>query len=290
MNHFEKFIYHFYKDKVNWWLLILFFGLMVFIGWTGVFLNSSAFSRVWVGFFNTIYLSVIVVVMTIGSGWLLAWLFSWGEMNKQVWISHIIRWIITAIRSVPQLILLLVGLMVMTVAIQNEWLTGSFFILLGFSFLISFVVVPDVTDMLLDRITYFRQSDFVSAMRLSGISDHRILNIDIIWKNGRLHLLNHSVIIFSTSVFLLCSLDFILSVGLSTSVSAVNFPHTMGSVLAKMDSKQDILMISTVLSNPSYIGDLFIRHLQGISTAGLIVFILITLNQLGNAIAGKFKL
>ena len=90
--------------------------------------------------------------------------------------------------------------------------------------------------------------------------------------------------------FLLCSIDFIISVGLSSDVSSVNLPVTLGSMLAKIDSKQDILAIGTVLLNPGYLPEIFTRHLQGVSVAFLIVFTLLCVHKISDAVAKRFSL
>ncbi|RMF56578.1 MAG: hypothetical protein D6748_13145, partial [Calditrichaeota bacterium] len=87
-----------------------------------------------------------------------------------------------------------------------------------------------------------------------------------------------------------CSIDFIISVGLSTEVSSVNLPVTLGSLLAKIDSKQDILAIGHTLMNPGYIGNLFFEHLQGITVAFLIVFSLICMYKISNGFAERYDI
>jgi hypothetical protein len=122
------------------------------------------------------------------------------------------------------------------------------------------------------------------------VKESRIINIEILWKNSRAHLLHKLVAIFGISIFLQCSIDFIISVGLTTDVSSTNFPSTLGSVLAKMDSKQDILAVSTVLVNPSYLPNLLTNHLQGISVAFIIVFTLLCMYQISNGLVKRYEL
>ena len=75
----------------------------------------------------------------------------------------------------------------------------------------------------------------------------------------------------------------ILSIGLSTKISSVNFPITLGNLLARIDSKQDILAIGHSLMNPTYFSNLFFEHLQGITIAFIIVFTLICIYKISNA-------
>jgi hypothetical protein len=84
--------------------------------------------------------------------------------------------------------------------------------------------------------------------------------------------------------------DFIISVGLSTDVNSVSLPATLGSLLAKLDSKQDILAIGFTLTHPSYAPHLFFAHLQGLTTAFLIVFSLLCIYQIGNGYAERHRL
>jgi hypothetical protein len=73
-------------------------------------------------------------------------------------------------------------------------------------------------------------------------------------------------------------------------VSLSNFPATLGSLLAKLDSKQDILAIGSALVNPSGLGDLFFRHLQGITVAFVIVFTLLCMHNISHGLVKHFRL
>lgn len=127
-------------------------------------------------------------------------------------------------------------------------------------------------------------------MRVCGISESRIVNFDILWKNSRLHIFNKLIAVFGSAVFLQCSVDFIISVGLSTDINPVSLPVTLGSLLAKIDSKQDILAIGNTLFNPSYLPNLLFQHLQGITVAFLIVFSLFCINNISNGYAERHRL
>jgi hypothetical protein len=127
-------------------------------------------------------------------------------------------------------------------------------------------------------------------MLCCGISEGRIINREILWKNSRPHLMNKLVAVFAAALFLQCSIDFIISVGLSTDVSLSNFPATLGSVLAKLDSKQDILAVGAAVMNPSTLGSLFFRHLQGITVAFIIVFTLLCMHNISHGLVKHFRL
>ena len=95
---------------------------------------------------------------------------------------------------------------------------------------------------------------------------------------------------FGYAVFLQCSVDFIISVGLSTDVNDTSLPTTLGSLLAKIDSKQDILAVGYTLTHPDYLGQLFFQHLQGLTIAGLIVFSLVSIYHIANGFAERHRL
>jgi hypothetical protein len=61
-------------------------------------------------------------------------------------------------------------------------------------------------------------------------------------------------------------------------------------MLAHIDSKQDILAVGFSISNPSYIPDLFYKHLQGITTAFLIVFSLVSVFKISSGFAKRHHL
>ena len=96
--------------------------------------------------------------------------------------------------------------------------------------------------------------------------------------------------VFGTAVFLLCSVDSIVSVGLSTDVSAVSLPQTLGGLLASIDSKQDILAIGYALTHPLHISRLFFQHLQGVTVAFLLVFTLLSVYNISNGFAERHRL
>jgi hypothetical protein len=99
-----------------------------------------------------------------------------------------------------------------------------------------------------------------------------------------------AVSVFGRAIFLVCSIDFIISVGLSTEVSLTNFPPTLGSMLASLDSKQDILVIGSALTEPGLLPSLFFEHLQGIGVAFVTVFTLVCLYRISNGLVERHRL
>jgi ABC-type dipeptide/oligopeptide/nickel transport system permease subunit len=182
------------------------------------------------------------------------------------------------------------GYVILTLLIQQGILSSELLILVFMALTITLFVFLEIFDLLRERITYFSRRDFFDAMRVCGISERYIINREIIWRSSRIHIINKLIAIFGISIFLLCSVDFIISVGLSTDVSSVNLPVTLGSLLAKIDSKQDILAIGYSLSHFKYIFRLPFEHLQGITVASIIIFTLVCMYQIGNGYTRRHHL
>ncbi len=265
------------------WLMVWLGGLAILWVWDIVFLNQPAFLQLRTAALNTLVVACCVVLFSFGLGWLcgLALHFS-GEARSRV-LSLLITFILNLIRSIPQIVGILMGYVMLTLLIHEEILRRQVSQLLWISLVISLFVFLEVADLIRERIDHYRKLDFFDAMLCSGVRQSRIINIEILLKNSRAHLLHKLIQIFGATVFLLCSVDFIVSVGLSTDVSLSNFPPTLGGFLAKMDSKQDILAISTLFSDPSYFPRLLFEHLQGISTAFVIVFTLVCMYNISRA-------
>jgi ABC-type dipeptide/oligopeptide/nickel transport system permease subunit len=168
--------------------------------------------------------------------------------------------------------------------LEAELLSNALLQIVLIGFILSLFIFPEFSDLIGERIEHFKRTDFYPAMRACGIKESRIINVEILIGNSLPHIFHKLVSVFGISVFLLCSIDFIISVGLSTEVSLINFQITLGSLLAKMDSKQDILAISHLFSDPSYFPNLLFRHLQGISTGFIIVFTLICIYKISNGL------
>jgi ABC-type dipeptide/oligopeptide/nickel transport system permease subunit len=174
--------------------------------------------------------------------------------------------------------------------IQEGLLRSTWIALLFMAAIVSCFIFLELVDLMRERIDHFKKRDFYSAMLVCGVPRSRIINFDILWKNSRGHVFNKLISVFGMAVFLQCSVDFIISVGLSTNISQVNLPTTLGSMLARIDSKQDILAIGHTITHPSYASNLFLGHLQGISVAFLIVFTLVCIHNLSNAFARRHRL
>lgn len=279
-----------YQEKDKLWLILWLGGMMTLWIWDLLFLNAPAMAKVQLGFINTFIISLMVIVFS----FLLSWLSGVGLYfleNFRIPVFYLIAtFLLNIIRSVPQIVGILIGYIFLTVMIQNGILQNSAAIILMTAFIISIFVFLEISDLIRERISYFKQRDFYNAMLVCGIPESRIINREILWKNSLAHIFNKLISIFGMSIFLLCSIDFIVSVGLTTDVSSVNLPVTLGSLLAKIDSKQDILAIGHSLTNPGYFSRLFFEHLQGITVAILIVFTLLCIYKISNGFAKRYEL
>jgi len=194
------------------------------------------------------------------------------------------------LRSVPQMVGMLVGYAVVTALILRGSLPSPLAQILFTSVVTSLFVFQEVVDLIRERVRHFEQLEFVNALLVCGIPPRVIVNREILWKNSLAHLLQKSVSLFGRAIFLICSIDFIISVGLSTEVNLVNLPTTLGSMLANLDSKQDILIIGSLVTEPSLFSTLFFEHLQGVSVAFLIVFSLLCIHRIAGGMAERFRL
>jgi len=289
LNRVSLYISKFYQKKDQYWFIMWLVGIGSIWIWNILYLNEPALRQLESGFLNTLFISLLVIIFSILLGWsmtLLYDLLNRGFPRLQI----LLIFIINLIRSIPQIVGILMGYVILTVLIQKGALNSNLLILISMAFIIAVFIFLEVFDLLLERIIYFRRLDFFNAMRVCGISERYIINREIIWRSSRIHLINKLIAILGISIFLLCSVDFIISVGLSTDVSSVNLPVTLGSLLAKIDSKQDILAIGHSLSHWGYVFRLPFEHLQGITVAFIIVFSLVCFYQIGNGYARRHHL
>ena len=276
-----------YRSKDLLWLYIWLCGLLLLAVWDIVFLNRPALEKVTAAFFNTFFVSILVI----GLSTLMAWSAVLAScLIKSSLFQTFFEFILNLLRSIPQIVGILLGYILLTIALQNEMIANRWLILAHMALVISMFIFLEIYDLFMERIVYYRRLDFVDAMLVCGISEHRIINREILIKCSRAHLLNKLIAVFGTSVFLQCSIDFIISIGLTTKISAVDFPPTLGSMLARIDSKQDILAIGHSLLDWGYAHRLLFDHLQGLTVAFLIVFTLLCLYKISNGFARRYRL
>jgi ABC-type dipeptide/oligopeptide/nickel transport system permease subunit len=271
------------------WLIVWIAGLLGLGVWDSLFLNRPAFALVQQAFSNTLIAGLLVVVIALALGWSAGLALYFLETRARS-LYLLLTFLLDIIRSIPQIVGVLIGYVILTLLIEQDVLRSPFSQLLWMSWSISLFVFLEVVDLVRERIAYYNKLDFFQAMLCCGIKEGRIINREILWKNSRAHLVHKMISLFGTTVFLQCSIDFIVSVGLSTDVSLSNFPVTLGSLLAKLDSKQDILAVGTVLTDLSNAYALPFQHLQGISVAFIIVFTLICVYKISNGLVARYKL
>jgi ABC-type microcin C transport system permease subunit YejE len=280
----------FWAQEDRLWAIFWITGVVALWLWDLAFLNRPAFTLLQTALFNTLVGGIMVVVFTIVLGWSVALALTTLEQRSNPLPFLSLTFLLNLIRSVPQMVGILFGYVILTFFIEREALQNTFWQIVWMSFTVSLFTFLELVDVIRERIAFYRRSDFFNAMLCSGISEQRIINVDILWKNSRAHILQKLVATFGMAVFLQCSVDFIISVGLSTDVSLSNFPATLGGLLATLDSKQDILAISMLFTDAGYIGNLFFRHLQGMSVAFLIIFTLICVFRTSNGLVKRYKL
>jgi ABC-type microcin C transport system permease subunit YejE len=279
-----------YEQKDKLWLLIWVGGLGALWLWNTLFLNRPALLQIETAFLHTVVTGALVVSFTLILGWSVGVALYFLDRPGRRTFYLLLTFSLNVIRSVPQIVGVLVGYILLTILVEKEILRSSFAQMSWMALVISLFVFLEVVDLVRERIGYYNTLDFVPAMLCCGIRESRIVNIEILWKNSFAHIVHKLIAIFGISIFLQCSIDFIISVGLSTEVSSSNFPVTLGGVLAKMDSKQDILAIGTFLFSPLSVKSLFVAHLQGITVASIIVFTLLCVYHIANGFVRRFQL
>lgn len=286
----QKYIQTYFSQKDGFWLTVWITGILLAWIWNVLFLNAPALHLVEIGFLNTIAISTLVIIFSVSFAWLTAVTLYFSKSNKQNILSLILTFLLNLIRSIPQIVGILIGYVVLTWLIQTGIIINNLYKMIGMSLVLSFFIFLEIHDLLIERINHFKKLDYFNAMLVCGIKEFRIVNLEIIFRNSRVHLLNKLIAVFGMAIFLQCSIDFIISIGLSTEISSINFPVTLGSLLAKIDSKQDILAVGYSLTHWTYWSKLFFEHLQGITIAFLIVFTLICIYHISNWYAYRHRL
>lgn len=276
------------KDKL--WISIWILGILFIWIWNKIFLNPPAMKQIEHAFLNTMIISMLVISLATILGWVTTIIMYFTESLHLRIINILCTFFLNLIRSIPQIIGILVGYILLTILIQYERVETDFSKIFLMAFILSLFIFLEIYDLFTERINHFKKLDFFDAMRVCGIRESRIINREILLRSSFVHLLNKLIAIFGMAIFLQCSIDFIISVGLSTDISSVNLPVTLGSLLAKIDSKQDILAIGYSISHWNYIGKIFFEHLQGVTVASLIVFSLLCIYQISNGYAKRYRL
>jgi hypothetical protein len=278
-----------YVQKDTLWAIIWSGGLILLWFWDLFFLNNPALRKLETAFFNTLFIGLLVIVFSLSLAWLNTMLIHFSKERFKGVLFFPLHLFVNLMRSIPQILGVLIGYLFITRLLEKSTFDSGTIMLL-MAFIISLFVFLEISDLMLERINHFKKTDFYNASCACGIPEFYTINFDILYKNSWIHLFNKLIAVFGMTIFLICSIDFIISVGLSTDVSATNLPSTLGSMLAQIDSKQDILAISTTLTNPLYFPNLFLRHLQGISVAFSIVFTLFSVYKISDGFARRYHI
>jgi ABC-type methionine transport system permease subunit len=272
------------------WSIAWIAGMTAIIVWDLLFLNTPAFHQLLGALVNTVFAGSIVVLLALLAGWISGAALFLMDRRGMNGPYLVVSFILNVIRSIPQIVGIMFGLFLLTMLIENELLVGTPAILFWMSAVIAMFTFLEISDLVRSRIAQFAAMDFYPAMLACGMSELRIINREILWRNSRAHIVHAMIGVFGTAVFLQCSVDYVISVGLSSDVSTQNFPLTLGGLLASMDSKQDILAIGTVFSDPLYVPQLLFRHLQGVSVVGVLIFTLVCVYQVGSGFVRRNRL
>lgn len=251
--------------------------------WNAFFLNTPAFILLLKAVVHSLFTGMITVAIAMALGWAAGVGFFFLESSRKKAPYVFLTLLVNCIRSVPQILGLISGYVVLTILVRDETIINSTFQLLWMAAWTSVFLFLEMSDLVTERIRYYRSLDFFPAMLCCGMKPGRIIHEEILLKNSASHLIHKAIALFGTALYLQCSVDFIISVGLTTDVSLTNFPVTLGSLLARMDSKQDILALGRALTDFSYIPQLFVLHLQGLTVAFTIVFSLLCSHHVAKA-------
>ncbi len=283
-------IQHLFGHKDKRWALSWVLVVLVLFLWDLHFLNRPSLKLVVSGFINTMIISGLVILFTLVLGWVFTILLDAMQSRRREKTHFVVTFLLNLVRSIPQIVGVLFGYVIVTTLHRQGIISSKMQLFPLLAFAMALFIFPEVVDLMRERIDHYRKLDFFNAMRVCGIRESRIVNFNILWRNSRIHIFNKLISVFGIAVFLQCSVDFIISVGLSTDVNPISLPPTLGSLLAHYDSKQDIQSIASLFSDVSYFPQLFTIHLQGVSVAFLIVFTLVSIYNISNGYAERNQL
>ncbi|HVN47183.1 MAG TPA: hypothetical protein VMU30_00015 [Bacteroidota bacterium] len=272
------------------WLSFWLAGMTALWAWDALFLDPLSYELLQAAILNTFCGAIVAVAAALAAGWGTALVLYFFENGPRTYFFLPVLFIVNLLRSIPQIIGLLIGYMLLNFFMENGLMQFGAEQIFWMACVIGIMCSPEIIDLIGERIAYFKQSDYFHAMQCCGMKERRIINVEILWKSSSAHLVQKSVSLFGSAIFLQCSIGFIISVGLSNEVSLTNYPVSLGGLLAKLDSKQDILAIGSALINPSYLPHLFFQHLQGVSVAAIIVFTLLCVYHIADGLIHSYDL
>ncbi len=275
-----------FEEQDKLWLFIFITGLLILLIWDLFFLNSPALKALIISTINTFFMALLTVVFSFFSAWGIVLLKHFFLRRNLTVAAYALDLALDFLESIPQVIWVLLAYFFAIIIVN----LSGFSLILFLIFIISFAFLNEVVEEMENRISHFQKSDFYNAMLVLGIDENKIINREILWSNSLAYLINKGVNIFASTIFLICSVDFIVSVGLTSNIALSNLPGTLGSLLGNLDSKQDILAMGNLLTNPLYISELLTKHLQGVSTAFVLIFTLVSSYKISNGLIKRKKL
>ena len=267
------------------WSALFVLGLLFSVIWNAIFLNDAAFSKWLSAIVQTYLLGLLSLMLSLSFGWL----FALGEellFSENKFLNAGFYLFIDLLKSIPQIVIILLGYIPLFFYFDNS----PFVQTLWLALVLALSFANDVYEEISNRIAVSKNYGFYNAMLALGIKESRIINRDVLLLNSAPYLINRAVVIFASSVFLLTSADFIVSVGLAPQLTLSGLPATLGNILATATSKEDILAIREVFADPLYLKELLTTHLQGISAAFALVFTMISAYEISNGIVERKKL
>ena len=109
-----------YRRKDILWLLIWIGGMMLLWLWDVVFLNEPALERIQTAFLNSLLTGSIVVVFSLILGWFAGVGMHLLERSHWRKVLGIAKLAVNVLRSIPQIIAVLIGYVVLTVFLHEE--------------------------------------------------------------------------------------------------------------------------------------------------------------------------
>ncbi len=283
---YRKLWREFYSQKDKYWAALFFAAIFCLFVWNAIFLDAAAFGKWLRSTANTYSVGVTATAFAFlfAKGFLFARL--WSERNENRKAAAALQVFLDFLQSLPQVVFILFAYAIMIFYLPSVFTLR----IVWLAFALGVIFSKDVYDEMISRINYFKKTEFYNASLVAGIPEKRIVNRDILWLNSAPYLLNRAVVVFTSAVFLLCSADFIISVGLSPEISLTSLPATLGNLLANISAKEDLLAVRELFTNPFYLSALLTKHLQGFAAAFTLVFTIIAGYKISNGIVERKKL
>ena len=162
-----------YKKKDQLWIAIWILVLLFVFTWNAMFLNTPAFNKLITAFINSVTGGIIVVILSAGLGWAatMGSISTTGSNNKIV--NIIVGFLLNFVRSIPQIIGILIGYIILTWMLIDETITSHTMQIIWMSLFISLFVFLEITDLLTERINHYRKTDFYNAMLACGMREKK---------------------------------------------------------------------------------------------------------------------